>query len=275
MNKINIDKKTFIGIVSGFLLWNICFLLMQFILTSVGTCHSTIMIVMSVLLFLMPFISGFLVALIAGKRELLIAPLSIFLAYLPWLIVGNRFIKVQNNPYIPDYILFIALIYILVASFFGGFVAFLIKKKKEKKLREETQTEEQKGKRNFISIISGIIAGYALFVLGVLILVIPKDWNLRIILTGVVFVFSSFSMGFVSAWLAKKRELIIAFITFIIGYILPTYKQLEGMKELALGFNQIVLRIFFSYISLMLFAILGGFVAKKLRKKQEKDSGNS
>ncbi|MEJ2568344.1 MAG: hypothetical protein P8Z50_05665 [candidate division WOR-3 bacterium] len=274
MNKINIDKKAFIGIISGFLLWNICFLLIQLILSSIGTCHSTIMIVMSVLLFLTPFISGLVTALIAGKRELLVAPLSIFLAYLPWLIVGNRFIKVQNNPYIPDSILFIALIYILVASFFGGLVALLIKKQKEKKLREETQIEEQKGKKIFISIFLGIIAGYVLFVLGVLILMIPKNWNFKLILVGFIFISSSFTTGFVSGWLAKKKELLIALLTFLIGYIFPAYNQLQGIKEVIVDFRQVAIYVIGQFIQLMLFAILGGFVAKKIRQKQGKDSGD-
>lgn len=267
MNKINIDKKAIIGIVSGFVLWNVCFFLMQLILPSLGTRHNPIMLVMSVSLLLMPFISGLVAGLISGKKELLIALFSIFLAYLPWLIAGNRSLKTYDNPYVENSIFFTVFVYLLPASFFGGLAALLIRRKKEKKFREKTQIKKQNGKRIFISIISGIIAGYVLFTLGVLILMIPKNWNFKLILVGFIFISSSFTTGFVSGWLAKKRELLIAFLTFLIGYIFPAYNQLQGIKVVIVDFGQVAIYVIGQFIQLMLFAILGGFVAKKLNKK--------
>lgn len=135
-------------------------------------------------------------------------------------------------------------------------------------------------KRILIGILLGSVCFYFLFLIGVLPLVCLniKDFEhmLGWLLGWWAFIslLASFSSGFVSAWFSKKKEIIVSFVSFFISYTPWVYFQFKESSEAFLFYKRARINIIAPYIVLILIAILGGFVAKKLREKQEKDPVN-
>ncbi len=131
-------------------------------------------------------------------------------------------------------------------------------------------------KRVLIGIFLGIICFYFLSSLGVTILGYPETKSLKYILGvgGIIFVFSTFTSGFVSAWVAKKKEIFVSFLYFFISYTPWIFFQYSDSRQTFWVYQRERINIFAPYIVLIFIAISGGFVAKKIRQKQEKDSGD-
>jgi len=132
-------------------------------------------------------------------------------------------------------------------------------------------------KRILIGIFLGVICFYFLFSLGVTILGYPETKGFNYILGwgASIFLFSTFTSGFVSAWFAKRKEILVSFISFFISYTPWVYLQFKKSGEAFWFYKRAKFNIIAPYIVLVLIAVLGGFVAKKIRERQRKESSNS
>jgi len=131
-------------------------------------------------------------------------------------------------------------------------------------------------KRILIGIFLGVICFYFLFSLGVTILGYPETKGFNYILGwgASIFLFSTFTSGFVSAWFAKKKEILVSFVSFFISYTPWVYFQFKESGDAFWSYKRARINIIGPYIVLILIAILGGFVAKIIRQKQKKKSGD-
>jgi hypothetical protein len=127
-------------------------------------------------------------------------------------------------------------------------------------------------KRTLIAIFLGIICFYFLFSLGVTLLGYPAAKSFQYILgwETFVFFFSTFASGFVSAWIAKRKEILISFLSFFISYTPWVYLQCNESRGTIWFHRRTIIDIVGPYLVLILVAILGGFVAKNLRQTRFK-----
>lgn len=135
-------------------------------------------------------------------------------------------------------------------------------------------------KKLLTAILFGIICFYFLFFIGVLPIICLDIKSFGHILGWLlawwafISLLASFTSGFVSAWFAKKKEILVSFISFFISYTPWVYFQFNESRETFWIYKRTKINIIAPYIILILVAVLGGFVAKKIRQKQEKDSGD-
>jgi len=95
---------------------------------------------------------------------------------------------------------------------------------------------------------------------------------------GLVFnIIAFFLVGFISAFIAKEREMLVSFIAFFILNLSWTYYEIQGLREAKISFASILtyIDIALPFLSRMAVSLLGGFLAKKLNQLQRKKAGDS
>jgi len=87
--------------------------------------------------------------------------------------------------------------------------------------------------------------------------------------------FSLFLAGFLAAFIAMQREILVSFIAFFILNLFWTYHEIQNLKEIEFNFVLILIYIVLPAFLSMAISLLGGFLAKKLNQLQKKKTGDS
>lgn len=86
--------------------------------------------------------------------------------------------------------------------------------------------------------------------------------------------FSFFLAGFLAAFIAKQREILVSFIAFFILNLFWIYYEVQSLEEVEFHFALILIYIVLPALLCMAISLLGGFLAKKLNQLQEKKTEN-
>lgn len=107
-------------------------------------------------------------------------------------------------------------------------------------------------------------------------LIVGEGFSNRTLFTTVIFnIIAVFFVGFVSAFIAKQREILVSFLAFFIANIFWAYYEIQGLRETKIIFASILTYVVMPFLSGMAISLLGGFLAKKLNRLIEKKTGNS
>jgi hypothetical protein len=87
--------------------------------------------------------------------------------------------------------------------------------------------------------------------------------------------FSFFLAGFLAAFIAKQREILVSFIAFFILNLVNTYYEIQSVEEVGFNFALIIIYIGLPFLLRMCISLLGGFLAKKLNQLQKKEAEGS
>jgi len=88
-------------------------------------------------------------------------------------------------------------------------------------------------------------------------------------------VFSFFLAGFLAAFIAKQREMLVSFIAFFILNLVNTYYEIQSVEEVGFNFALILIYIVLPALLCMAISLLGGLLAKKLNQLQKKKAEDS
>lgn len=107
-------------------------------------------------------------------------------------------------------------------------------------------------------------------------LLVGKGFSYETVSLAVIFnIIAVFLVGFVSAFIVKKREIPVSLLAFFIANFFWTYHEFQGLRQTTINFASILIYIVLPFLTRMAVALLGGFLAKKLNQLQKKKTGDS
>jgi len=107
-------------------------------------------------------------------------------------------------------------------------------------------------------------------------LLVGKGFSYENVSLAVIFnIIAVFLVGFVAAFIVKKREIPVSLLAFFIANFFWTYYEFQGLRQTTINFASILIYIVLPFLTRMAVALLGGFLAKKLNQLQKKKTGDS
>jgi hypothetical protein len=127
--------------------------------------------------------------------------------------------------------------------------------------------------RLVLAIIVAVVTGEFIDKLGLQFA--GHEFSFKNLYIGLIFDFIAFFLvGFVSAFIAKQREILVSFIAFFIANAFWTYYEFQALTETTISFGSILIYILLPFLTRMAISLLGGFLAKKLNQLQKKKSAD-
>lgn len=128
--------------------------------------------------------------------------------------------------------------------------------------------------RLVLAIIVAVVTGEFIDKLGLQFA--GHEFSFKNFYIGLIFDFIAFFLvGFVSAFIAKQKEILVSFIAFFIANAFWTYYEFQALTETTISFGSILIYIIMPFLLRMSISLLGGFVAKKINRLQKKKTGDS
>lgn len=128
--------------------------------------------------------------------------------------------------------------------------------------------------RLVLGIIMAVSIGLLIDTLGLGLLTGDGLSNKTIFATAILNIVVVFLIGFISAFIAKQREMLVSFLAFFLANLFWAYYEIQGLREAEISFAAILSYIVFPFLAGTAVSLLGGFLAKKLNRFREKKTGD-